>query len=280
MSVIVNTNVQALIAQRSLSQATTRLQKSSERLATGLRINSAVDDAAGLYIAENLESKVRGLEQCRTNLALGINVLQIAEGDLTTIQSNIQRIKDLATEAASNIYATASRNAIALEIQERMAEIDRIATSSSFNGFTLLDGNSALANGMILQVGAGSDMAQNSIQITGVFTSSKTSDLFLTAGSVATATAAAAFIKLCEDALDVVVTKRTKIGVSQSRLEAAQEDLATSIERASEAKSTIADTDIATETTEYTKQQILQQLGVSILTQANQTASVALSLLQ
>ena len=285
MSIIVNTNVQSLVAQRNLTAGTAGLNKATERLSTGLKINRAVDDAAGLYIATGLGSQLSGLEQCQTNISLGINVLQITEGDLTTIQNDVLRIKDMATQAASSIYSTESRNALAQEISARVAEINRIANASSFNGLNLLAGTSPLGTaGFRIQVGSGSDQDANSIVISpNIFASASAGGIgltWVTATSIATTTAAAAFIKTCEDVLTQVTNRRTTLGVAQSRLEMAGEGLATTIENVSSAKSTITDTDMASEVSEYTKHQILQQISSSILTQANQAPSVALSLLQ
>ena len=294
MAVVVNTNVQSLVAQRNLSSASNSLSKATERLSTGLRINKAADDAAGLFIAKGLEAQVSGSKQCQNNISLAINVLQIAEGDLTTIQDNVLRIKDLATQAASGIYSTEGRTAIGNEIKARINEINRVAKSSNFNGISLLTGEGSMADGLRLQVGPGSESETNSITIEDVFTDA-TADAFglladgtgdtdtevATAieGHIATPTASAAFIANCETALNKLSEKRAKIGVEQNRLEMASNGLAVSIENLSSAKSTIMDTDIASTTSDYTNAQILQQISTSMLTQANQQPQIALSLL-
>ena len=286
MAVIVNTNVQSLIAQRNLNKATNGLNTTTERLSTGLRINRASDDAAGLFVAKGLEAQLRGSQQCQTNISLGINVLQIAEGDLTTIQDNVMRIKDLATQAANGVYSTSARTAMANEVNARVAEINRIAAASEFNGIKLLDG-SGFTGGLRLQVGHGSGSTANAIVITDVFTNSTAASagigLAENATAVntafATATAAAGFIATCEASLQEISTKRAAIGVAQSRLEMASEGLATTIENVSSAKSTVMDTDIASTTADYTKNQILQQISSAMLTQANQAPSIALSLI-
>ncbi len=286
MGVIVNTNVQSLIAQRNLTKSTNGLADATQRLSTGLKINKAADDAAGLFIAKGLESQLRGSQQCQTNIALGVNVLQIAEGDLTTIQDNVMRIKDLTTQAANGVYSTASREAMANEVKARVEEIDRVSKASTFNGINLLDGKSnLLTDGLRLQVGAGSPSDANSITVKDVFTDSSAKGIGLAANSTAiddafaTATASAAFIAVCEKSLVDLSTKRANIGVAQSRLEMASEALATTIENVSAAKSTIMDTDVAATTSDYTKNQILQQISSAMLTQANQAPSIALSLI-
>ena len=340
MSVIVNTNVQSLIAQRNLTASTNALSNATLQLSTGLKINHAADDAAGLFIAKGLEAQLSGSQQCQTNIALGINVLQIAEGDLITIQDNVLRIKDLATQAASGVYSTTARGAMQAEIESRLEEIDRLAAASTFNGFNLLDGNAILEDGLRLQVGAGSNSDINSINVKGVFGSSMTWDFFLSnkkaengnyldgngnivyqkdgdnykdkngnvvfeksgnnyidkrtgetiSGSnieaklrmvlsTSTAAVAANAIQNCEEALTMLTTRRSNLGVAQARLEMASEGLATTIENISQAKSTIMDTDVAKTTSEYTKAQILQQISSSVLTQANQAPQIALSLM-
>ncbi len=287
MPVVVNSNVQSLIAQRNLTNATSSLSKSTQRLSTGLRINSASDDAAGLFIAKGLESQLRGSQQCQTNIALGINVLQTAEGDLTTIQDNLLRIKDLATQAASGINSDSARQALANEVKARVAEIDRISEASNFNGMHLLDGNDTKLQRLRLQVGAGSDET-NVIYIEDVFVNSDASSLGLIGGTAtyqniddafASATTAGAFIASCENAVNAVSSRRSNLGVIQSRLEMSNDALTTTIENLTASKSTIMDTDIAAETSEYTRSQILQQIASSMLMQANQAPSIALSLL-
>jgi len=308
MSVIVNTNVQSLVSQRNLASATNALNKSTQRLSTGKKINSAVDDAAGLFVAKGLESQLSGSQQCQTNIALGINVLQIAEGDLVNIQDNVQRIKDLATQASSGIYSDQARGAMQDEITARMNEIDRIANSSNFNGINLL--STSAVSSIDIQVGAGSG-ANDSISVSGVFGNATCAGLELdklqdadhadkylkvTGGDYKTVTAnqekaqattldvhtvqaARGTVKTCEAVLNTITDRRSKLGVAQARLESASAGLATTIENLSAAKSTIMDTDIAAETSNYTKQQILQQISSSVLTQANQAPSIALSLM-
>ena len=281
MSVIVNTNVQSLVSQRNLAAATSALNKSTQRLSTGKKINSAVDDAAGLFVAKGLESQLSGSQQCQTNIALGVNVLQIAEGDLVNIQDNVQRIKDLCTQAASGIYSDQARTAMQDEINARREEITRIAGSSNFNGINLLDG-SAIANGLTIQVGAGStanDAITIGSNVDGTFAAVNLTGLGINSISVSDVAGAKSGIAACESALTNITQRRSKIGVGQARLESAAAGLATTIENLSAAKSTIMDTDIAAETSNYTKQQILQQISASVLTQANQAPSIALSLM-
>lgn len=283
--IIVNTNLPSMMVQRNLNTATANLNTAIERMTTGLKINKAADDAAGLYIANGLDKQIRGSEICESNLQTGINILQIAEGDLTLIQDHISRIRDLATQAASDYYTTDARNAMASEAKARYAEIDRLASASNFNGLTLLDGNTALATGLRLQVGPDADSATNSITVAGVFTSAKGADIGLAADAAAidtafaSATKSAEFITKCDTALNNVTNRRSTIGAIQNRLESAYESLTVEVENLSAAKSTIMDADIAKESSEYTKQQILQQASASLLVQANQAPSIALNLI-
>ena len=283
--IIVNTNLPSMMVQRNLNKATANLNTAIERMTTGLKINRAADDAAGLYIANGLDTQIRGSEICESNLQTGINILQIAEGDLTLIQEHISRIRDLATQAASDYYTTDARNAMAAEAKARYNEIDRLANASNFNGLTLLDGNTALASGLRLQVGPDADPTTNAITVTDVFTSAKGADIGLASATsdidtaFATATTAASFITNCDTALNNVTNRRSTIGAVQNRLESAYDSLTVQVENLSAAKSTIMDADIAKESSNYTKQQILQQASASLLVQANQAPSIALNLI-
>jgi len=291
MPVIVNTNVQSLIAQRNLNSATNSLNTATQRLSTGLRINKAGDDAAGLFISKGLESQLRGAQQCQTNIGLANNVLQIAEGDLGSIQDNVMRIKDLATQAANGIYSTDARSAMIQEVTARLDEINRVAMCSNFNGMHLLDGSDTTLSNLRIQVGPNSDPTGNALTIKNVFVDSKATalGLFLTGGKgtatttintvFKTASAAAQYIQTCADTLNNLSSKRAAIGAIQSRLQMTSDGLATSIENLSAAKSTIMDTDIAATTADYTRAQILQNISASMLTQANMAPQVALSLL-
>ena len=313
MAIVVNTNLASLQVQRNLNSTTDRLNKTIERMTTGLKINHASDDAAGLYIANGLETQIRGSEIAENNIQTGVNILQIAEGDLSLIEEHLLRIRDLATQAASDYYSEDARKAMADEAVQRYEEINRIAQASNFNGLNLLDGS---LTEMRLQIGPDSPDAINALNITGVFGDSSAKGIGLTTedatkptdttrndiveirkafqgdkvdkdGTITDATGngdpaenAAAFIATCDTALNAVTTKRAAIGAVQNRLDSAYNSLLVQVENLTAAKSTIMDADIAKESSEYTKQQILQQASASILVQANQAPSIALSLLQ
>ena len=280
--IIVNTNIPSMMVQRNLNTATSKLNNAIERMTTGLKINRAADDAAGLYIANGLDTQIRGSEICESNIQTGVNILQIAEGDLSLIQEHVSRIRDLATQAASDYYTTDARNAMASEAQARYDEINRLASASNFNGLTLLDGNSALASGLRLQVGPNAPAATNAIYVSGVFDSAAAADIGIVspiATAFSTAPLAAEFLNECDAALNNITNRRSTIGAIQNRLESALDSLNVEVENLSAAKSTIMDADIAKESSEYTKQQILQQASASLLVQANQAPSIALNLI-
>ncbi len=301
MAIIVNTNITALKTQKNLTNATNGLNQALERMSTGYKINKAADDAAGLYVATGLDTQIRGSKVAQSNATTGSNVLQTMEGDLDNILTNLQRIRDLATQAANSIYDEKAMTAMSEEVNLRIAEIERISLASNFNGLTLLDGQSDLTkNGLRLQVGANADAAANSIKIDkSLF--EKTDATTLGAGAdtnagstvtgtdtVATgaekaflaATAAASYIAVLDTAIDTISTRKSTIGAVMNRLESAETSLVTTIENATAAKSTIMDADIAEESAEYTKQQILQQTSSALLVQANALPQIAIQLVQ
>ena len=303
MAIIVNTNISALKTRTNLNNATNSLNQALERMSTGYKINSAKDDAAGLYVATGLETQIRGSKVALNNISTGNNVLQTVEGDLDAILDNLNRIRDLATQAANSVYDTDAMNAMKQETDARIAEIERISLASNFNGLQLLAGGNDLeTNGMRLQVGANANADANAIVIDGeIFKKTDATELGtgveagdlngggeINAGdSVAdaakvafnAATTAADFIAVLDDAIDTISSRKSTIGAVMNRLESAEASLTTTIENATAAKSTIMDADIAEESAEYTKQQILQQTSSALLVQANQLPSLALNLI-
>ena len=284
MAIIVNTNISSLVSQRNLTNATNSLNTALQRMSTGYKINSAKDDAAGLYIATNLDTQIRGSKVAQTNVETGNNLLTVAEGDLDVIKTNLQRIRDLAVQASNGVYSAESMKAMEDEVTARAAEITRVATASKFNGLELLSGNDLGTDGLRLQVGANAEEAQNALMIAAdVFAASDADTLGLDNGAItdafANATAAAAFISTLDTALEGINTRKSQIGAYQNRLESAATSLVTNIENSSAAKSTIMDADIAEESSNYTKASILQQTSAALLTQANQLPSLALQLI-
>ena len=290
MAIIVNTNMSALKTQANLNSATNSLNTALNRMSTGLKINSAADDAAGMFVASNLNTQIRGSKIAQNNVATGINVLQTAEGDYGVIEDNLLRIRDLATQAANGVYDDKSLQAMKDEVNARVAEIDRIAHASNFNGLNLLDGSIADTNpnGLRLQVGANSEADTNAIYVeANVFTSASAATLGLFGNTnvdtvekaFANASAAAQFIASVDVALQEVTTRKATIGAVQNRLNSAADSLVTTVENATSAKSTIMDADIAEESANYTKAQILQQTSATLLVQANQLPALALNLI-
>lgn len=308
MPIIVNTNVTALKTQKSLNSATSTLEKSLERMSTGLRINRAGDDAAGLYVATGLNTQIRGSKVAQDNVETGNNVLSIMEGDLDVILDNLNRIRDLSVQAANSVYSEDAMGAMADEVKQRLAEINRVSEASNFNGLNLLNGDSKLSEqGLRLQVGANADEAGNCIKIEkGFFAKLNSStlgagttegiqgDSGITAAkglsgganfenveaAFASASAAAQYINMLDTAINDISNKKATIGATMNRLDAAASSLTTTIENNTAAKSTIMDADIAEEAAEYTKAQILQQTSSALLVQANALPQIAISLVQ
>jgi len=277
MSIVINTNISSNLVQRSLSTATGSIGKSLERLSTGSRINKAADDAAGLTISQGLESQSRGSLVAKDNAQQGVNLLQTAEGDLGVIQDNLQRIRDLAVQAANGTYGTAERNSIKEEVTARVAEIDRISGASKFNKINLLDGTSSTLS---LQIGVSSG-SLNTISIGNVLTSANSSGLGISeiTTSFATAAAVSSYLGTIDTAIEKVSKQRSDIGAIQNRLDSTIQSLDIKYENLQASQSKIRDVDVAKEAASLTKNQILQQASASLLAQANQAPSVALSLI-
>ena len=293
----------ALKTQKNLNNASNSLQTALERMSTGLKINKAADDAAGLYVATNLNTQISGSKVAKNNISTGNNVLSTLEGDLDVIMDNLNRIRDLSVQAANSIYDESAMGAMKDEIDQRLQEIDRISLASNFNGLQLLAGKGQLAdNGLRLQVGANADSAANAISLEKAFFAKTDSSTLgssykgqlpngskLTANkglsgnlelAFANASSAAQYINIIDAAIDDISSKKSTIGATMNRLDAALTSLTTVIENNTAAKSTIMDADIAEESAEYTKQQILQQTSSALLVQANQLPSLALNLIQ
>ncbi len=280
MSIVVNNNVASLIAQRNLNKNTNDLTKSIERLSSGYRINRASDDSAGLSISEGLRGQIRGNKQALGNIQDGINLLQIAECGLSVINESVQRIRELCVQAANETNGSAERNAILVEINARLEDIDRISKSTKFNNISLLDGTAVNAR---LQVGANSALSTNTIDISSVLSNSNVSTIGMTidiTGGTWTSDKIRSYLSIIDSAISTIVTKRSSIGAYQNRLETSLDNLTVMNENVQASESRIRDLDIAKETANMTKLQILQQASASVLTQANQIPQLALSLLR
>ena len=280
MSIVVNNNIASLIAQRNLNSNTQNLVKSIERLSSGYRINRASDDAAGLSISENLRAQIRGNKQALNNIQDGINLLQIAESGLTVMNENIQRIRELCIQAANETNATSEKNAMLSEINARIADINRIASSTKFNNISLLDGSTSALN---IQIGSGAVASTNTLDLSTVLTDSTTSALGInlsTTGSTWTGDNIRSYLNGLDTALNIITSRRSNLGAFQNRLESALDNLTIMTENLQSAESRVRDLDIAAESANMTKYQILQQASTSVLSQANRIPQIALALLQ
>ena len=276
MALTINTNVQSLNAQRNLGKSQGSLAKSMQRLSSGLRINSAKDDAAGLAISDRMTAQIRGMNQAARNANDGISLAQTAEGALGEVTNMLQRMRELAVQSANGSNTTADRTALDSEFGALSTEIDRIASTTQFNGKTLLDGS--MASGVTFQIGAN---AGQTISVTvGDSNVAALASGNLATVAIATASGAQSSITVLDQAINDVDTIRGELGAVQNRFESTIANLNNVSENLSAARSRILDADIAQETSNMTKMNILQQAGVSILSQANQTPQLALSLLQ
>ncbi len=270
---VINTNMASLVAQKNLKGSAGSLNTAMERLSSGLRINSAKDDAAGQAIANRMTAQIKGMAQAQRNANDGVSLVQTMEGGLGRINDNLQRIRELAVQAASDTNTADDRTSIATEIGERVAEIDRIAGSTKFNGTSLL---SAAGTTLNIQVG-GNTTAQDTITVDTV--AGTAAGLGLSATTVDNPTNAKATIDLVDTALNNLDTARSTLGAKLNRFDSVISNLQTSETNLSAARSRIEDADYAVEVANMTKSQILQQAGTSVLAQANQSTQSVLKLL-
>lgn len=270
---VINTNISSLIGQNNLSKSANALQTSMERLSSGMRINSAKDDAAGQAIANRMSAQVKGMAQAQRNANDGVSMVQTMEGGLTRINDNLQRIRELAVQAASDTNSTDDRTSIKTEIDERVAEIDRIAGSTKFNGTTLLGAAAATLN---IQVGSNTT-ADDTISVSTV--DARSTALSINALAVSNNTTAKATVDSVDAAIKTVDTARSTLGAKLNRFDSAISNLQTNQTNLSAARSRIEDADYAQEVASMTRANILQQAGTSVLAQANQAPQNVLKLL-
>jgi flagellin len=274
MSTVINTNIASVIAQRSLANTSVQMATSLQRLSTGLRINSAKDDAAGLAISERLTAQVRGYNQAIRNAGDGISLAQTAEGGMDGITNSLQRMRELAVQAANYSNTTADRTAINAEFSQLKTEIDRVSQQTKFNTKSLLDGSFTSA---AFQVGANSGETISVDTITNLGATA----LGLTAAVDVTTTAnARSAISTIDTALNTVTTARANLGASINRFEQTISNLRVTVENLQASRSRIQDADFAAETASLTRLQILQQSGTAVLSQANAIPQNVLSLLR
>jgi flagellin len=274
MGLRINQNIEALNAWRNLVATSNNLAKSMEKLSSGLRINRAGDDAAGLAISEKLRGQVRGLNQAVRNAQDGISLIQTAEGALNETHSILQRLRELAVQGANDTLTDADRNAIQQEIDSLLAEIDRIATTTEFNTKKLLNGDVA-TTALNFQIGANTGQTI-AVTIATATAAALTID-GISVGSSALANQAIASI---DSAITAISSSRASLGAIQNRLEHTIANLNVAAENLSASESRIRDADMALEMMNFTKTQILQQAGVAMLAQANMAPQAVLQLLR
>ncbi len=301
MAVTINTNVSSLVAQSNLSKNTEAYQKAMEQVSSGLRINRASDDAAGLSISESIKTQLNGNQKAISNIANGQNLLNVAEGGEITVTNHLQRIRELCVQAANETYTASDKDNILQEIKQRLKDINNIADSTTFNGVKLLDGTKT---SLSLQIGANSDVATNSLDIGPALTNvhisvigepiipdgSDLKGIMLddpnqtppieTTGANWSTTQIRAYMKRLDQAITTLSSNRALLGAYGNRLQATSSNLTVMNQNLSETNSRILDADIASSSSDLVKYQILQQTSASILTQANQLPSIALKLLQ
>jgi len=274
MGLRINTNTASLNAQRNLSQTTEALQRSLERLSSGLRITRASDDAAGLAISERFRAEVRSLQQAQRNAMDGISMLQTAEGALNETSGILIRLRELATESANGTLGSGERTALNGEFQDLVSEIGRISQVTEFNGTKMLDGT---APTVTFQVGTNAT-ANDVISVTGV--DATATGIGVNGLAVDTQANASAALAALDSAIDSVTSLRSTFGTAQNRLESTIRSIAVSVENTSAAESRIRDVDVASETALMTRAQVLQQAGIAVLAQANVSTQNALALLR
>jgi len=277
MGLRINTNIASLNAQRNLNQTRLGQQKTLEQLSSGLRINRAGDDAAGLAISENLKAQIRGLGQAERNAADGISLVQIAEGGLTETSNILIRLRELAVQAASDTIGPTERKFLNVEFEQLTSEIDRIANSTEFNRVPLLNGTGAVFD---IQIGTRNDPLSDRLTFDASSADVNVAALGLNLASVGDKISAQNSLAAIDQSIVSVSGIRADFGALQNRLQSTINNIQISTENLSAANSRVRDADIASTTAELTKSNILMQAGTSVLAQANQSTAGALQLIQ
>ena len=272
MSLSVQTNIEAFDAHRNLVKTSTALASSMEKLSSGYRINKAADDAAGLAISEKLASQVSGLSQAQQNAQDAVNLVQTADGAMGEVTAMLQRVRDLAVEYNNGTLSTADQAAITAEVAQLCAEISSIGNDTKFNGIALLTGSATIT----FQVGA-DDGQTISVSAVALFGSGST---FKVDSGIFNFTGSTINISAIDAAIQNVDTDRATFGAVQNRLQHTLNNLSNYQENLQASESSIKDVDMASEMVNFTKLQVLQQAGMSVLSQANQSSQSVLSLLR
>jgi flagellin len=282
----INHNIQALNAYRNLSQTMNQTSKTLEKLSSGMRINRAADDAAGLAISEKMRSQIRGLDMAERNALDAISLIQTGEGALSETHSILQRMRELSVQAANGTLEDDDRGAIQKEIDQLTQEIDRIADTTQFNQKTLLDGAAGAALGVEFQIGANNGetltlaLSPMNAESLGIAATVDAEGNAVDTLDVSTTANASAAISVIDEAIRRVSEERSKLGAVQNRLEHTITNLQTANENLTSAESRIRDTDMAKAMTDFTKNNILNQAGQAMLAQANQLPQGVLQLLK
>ena len=299
MGLRIRTNTASVNAQRNLSKSTEAMQGNMTRLSSGYRINKSADDAAGLAISETMKGHIRSLEQARRNANDGISLVQVAEGSYSEVTNIMVRLRELATQAASDTLGNAERTFTNREYNQLVNEIDRITNTTKWNNLPLLQGRDKLTEAagddslFVIHVGAGDGLVENTDTITIGVENLKidVNELGLTneegnnigpaeVGGEFTRQRAADKLSVIDNALNQMAHNRSYLGAQQSRMTSAVNNLGVQIENLKSANSQIRDVDFAEETAAFTQNRILQQAGMSVLSQANQTPEVVMALLR
>jgi len=276
----INTNLDSIIGVNNLTRTNNRLSGNFGRLSSGLRINKAADDAAGLAVSESLRSQIKGLGQAIRNTNDGVSIIQTAEGALNQIQNNLSRLRELSVQSASGTLGDSDRAFINTEGQALLSEIDRLANVTDFNGRVLLNGASSGGTGTVsIDVQVGIQSTTND-RVTITVSSARTTALAINSVNLASSTAAQNSLASIDTAISRVSNIRSQLGATQNSLGSALSNLQSSVENLSSAESQIRDVDFASETAALSRNQILQQAGVSVLSQANSGSQSVLSLLR
>jgi flagellin len=275
LSLRIQTNVEAFNAHRQLSATGDRLSKAMEQLSSGYRINKAADDAAGLAISEKLTAQIGGLDQAQRNAQDAVSLVQTAEGAMSEVHSMLQRVRDLAVQYNNGTLSASDKAAITAEVAQLCAEVDRIGSQTKFNQIALLTGSGSIS----FQVGAedGQTLTVNAVQLFGDTSAGITGSID---AAVFNFTGATVSISSIDAAIDNVSAARSTFGSVQNRLDHTLNNLASYQENLTASESRIKDVDMASEMVEFTKLQILQQAGTSMLAQANSAPQTVLSLLR
>jgi len=279
MPLVINSNIASMNAQNYLSRNTNALQNSMEKLASGYRINHASDDAAGLGLSENLRSQMRGDEKALANTQDGINVMNIADGAMQTITDNLQRMRELAVQASNDTYSSTQRTSMQTEYDQLASGITQIAKAVQFNGIQLLDGTSTITS---LQIGANTTANVDDFDVSSLFvdTTAGNSGLNVDSQTLDSHANAQNAITALDTALTTLNTNRGNLGASINRLQSTSTNLSTMVTNTSASESQIRNVDVAMESANLSKNQILQQAATAMLAQANQAPQLALSLLK